>query len=89
MIEALPGLFGIGIVATVGFVMVRSFNARRRQGSDSSYDSGPSYGSSGGSTSSEGGSWFGGLFGSSESSSSSHDSGSSSDSGGGGGGGSD
>jgi hypothetical protein len=97
MIEGLPGLIAIGIVATVGFMMARTFGARRSRASSSDdgtstwSSSGIDYSSSRETDRGESGGWFSGLFSSSDNSSSSHDSGSSfdssSDSGGGGDGG--
>lgn len=97
MIEGLPGLIAIGIVATVGFLMARPLNARRGR-SGSADDGGSGYWSGGditgpsaasslceGADRSESSGRFGGLFGSSDSSSSSD----SSDGGGGDGGGGD
>ena len=74
MFEALPALFGIGIIAVVGVLMARSFNDKRK-----SYDG---YSTGDGGVSSGG--WFPWFDGSS-----SHDSSSSSSDGGGGGGGGD
>lgn len=83
MIEGLPGLIAIGVVATFGFLMMRGLSDRRR-GANATSDA-----STGSDYSASGGGWLSGLFSSSDSSSSSHDSGSSfdssSDSGGGGG----
>jgi hypothetical protein len=97
MIEALPALFGVGIIATVGFLMARSYNARRTD-PGSSTASGDYWSRSeiaGSSTSTSdssdrsGSSWFSGWFGSSHESSSAFDSGGGSSDSGGGGGGSD
>ena len=85
LIDGLPGLIAIGIVATVGFLMVRAFRARRTgtssssDGSSTSYWSGNDYSSCRDTDRSDSSGWFSGLFSSSDSSSSSHDSGSSSD----------
>jgi hypothetical protein len=84
LIDGLPGLIAIGIVATVGFLMVRAFRARRSGTSPSSDGSSTSYWSGSSSRDndrSDSSGWFSGLFSPSDSSSSCHDSGSSSDSG--------
>ena len=85
MIEGLPGLIAIGVVATAGFLMARSFGARRRR-TGSSHDGSSGYWSSSDTISStreadrDGVGWFSGFFSSSDTSSSSSDSGGSSDS---------